>query len=73
MPSDIIDADAICQRYLDDVTALMRAVLTEECDPLDCAVNRLADQIAADRLVHVFGPAGAPTLPRRRSSSAPAG
>jgi uncharacterized phosphosugar-binding protein len=59
MPSDIaIDADALCQRYLDDITALMRAVLTEERDPLDRAASRLADQIAADRLVHVFGPGG---------------
>ncbi|WDR07494.1 hypothetical protein PSQ90_07435 [Devosia rhodophyticola] len=34
----------------------MRSVLTEERDALDRAASRLADQIAADRLVHVFGP-----------------
>lgn len=53
-----IDADALCQGYFDDVTALMQRILTEERDPLDRAASRLAEQIAADRLVHVFGPGG---------------
>lgn len=59
MPNDIaIDANALCQSYLEDITALMRSVLIDERDPLDRAASKLADQIAADRLVHVFGPGG---------------
>jgi len=53
-----IDADALCQGYFDDVTALMKRILVEERDPLDRAAARVADQIAADRLVHVYGPGG---------------
>jgi len=53
-----IDADALCAAYLDSTHALMRAILETECDSLDRAAARLADQIAADRLVHVFGPGG---------------
>jgi len=53
-----IDADALCQGYFNDVTALMHRVLTEERDPIDRAAARVADQIAADRLVHVYGPGG---------------
>ncbi|MDB5615313.1 MAG: hypothetical protein JWQ22_2966 [Devosia sp.] len=53
-----IDADALCQGYFDDVTALMQRILTEERDPIDRAAARVADQIAADRLVHVYGPGG---------------
>ena len=53
-----IDADALCQGYFDDVTALMQRILVEERDPLDRAAARVADQIAADRLVHVYGPGG---------------
>jgi uncharacterized phosphosugar-binding protein len=59
MPTEShIDADALCHQYFESVTALMRAVLVDEADPLDRAASRLADQIAADRLVHVFGPGG---------------
>ena len=53
-----IDADALCADYLDRVTALMRSILDEERASLDAAAARLADQIAADRLIHVFGPGG---------------
>ncbi|MHA6688834.1 sugar isomerase domain-containing protein [Devosia sp. A449] len=53
-----IDADALCQGYFNDVTALMQRILIEERDPLDRAAARVADQIAADRLVHVYGPGG---------------
>jgi uncharacterized phosphosugar-binding protein len=53
-----IDADALCAAYLDQTQALMRSILEAERDPLDRAAGRLADQIAADRLVHVFGPGG---------------
>ncbi|WP_395675466.1 sugar isomerase domain-containing protein [Inquilinus sp.] len=53
-----IDADALCAAYLDRTHDLMRAILETERDSLDRAADRLADQIAADRLVHVFGPGG---------------
>ncbi len=57
-PATPIDADALCAGYLDTVTALMRSILTEEADPLARAAARVADRIAADRLVHVYGPGG---------------
>lgn len=53
-----IDADALCLNYFKDVTALMQRILTEESDPIDRAAARVADQVAADRLVHVYGPGG---------------
>ncbi|MGF6233322.1 putative phosphosugar-binding protein [Inquilinus ginsengisoli] len=53
-----IDADALCAAYLDRTHDLMRAILETERDSLDRAAARLADQIEADRLVHVFGPGG---------------
>lgn len=55
---EVIDADALCLGYYDDVTALMRRILSEERDAIDRAATRLAEQIAADRLVHVYGPGG---------------
>jgi uncharacterized phosphosugar-binding protein len=61
-PSDsalpAIDAQALCAGYLDSSTALMRRILDEEAAPLAAAAAKVADQIAADRLVHVFGPGG---------------
>ncbi|WP_293868327.1 sugar isomerase domain-containing protein [uncultured Alsobacter sp.] len=53
-----IDADALCEGYLASVTALMGDILRQERDSLDRAAGKLADQIAADRLVHVYGPGG---------------
>lgn len=50
--------DAICARYLDDTHALMKRILVEEKAVLDLAANKVADQVAADRLVHVYGPGG---------------
>lgn len=56
--SDAIDAGALCAGYLDEVTRLMRTILRETGAEMDRAAARMADQIAADRLVHVFGPGG---------------
>lgn len=53
-----IDADAVCDGYFKDVTGLMARILNEEKAALDKAAARVADQIAADKLVHVFGPGG---------------
>jgi len=55
---DPINADVLCQSYFDATTALMQRILIEERDPLNRAAGRVADQIAADRLVHVYGPGG---------------
>lgn len=44
--------------YLDRVQALMQAIVTEEANALDRAADKLASQVAADRLIHVFGPGG---------------
>jgi uncharacterized phosphosugar-binding protein len=55
---DALDPDALTVLYFDRVTALMRRILDEEKHSLDAAATRLAEQIAADRLVHVYGPGG---------------
>lgn len=55
---DAIDADALTSLYFEAVTSHMRRILEEERQSLDAAATRLADQIEADRLVHVYGPGG---------------
>jgi uncharacterized phosphosugar-binding protein len=55
---DALDPDALTVLYFDRVTALMRRILDEEKQSLDAAATRLAEQIAADRLVYVYGPGG---------------
>ncbi len=42
--------------YLAEAQALMRAILEDERDAIDRAADKVADQIAADRLVHIYGP-----------------
>jgi uncharacterized phosphosugar-binding protein len=54
----VSDAEAICLSYLDSAVAIMRRIHDEEATALDRAAERLANQIAADRLIHVFGPGG---------------
>ena len=51
-------ADALCDEYLAAVVEYMRRIQDEEGDSLDAAARLMATQIAADRLVHVFGPGG---------------
>lgn len=53
-----IDADALCEEYFAATQNLMRRVLSEEKASLAAAADRLADQIAGDRLIHIFGPGG---------------
>ncbi|AJY44957.1 sugar isomerase domain-containing protein [Martelella endophytica] len=53
-----IDADLICEDYLASVHTLMTRVMSEEREALDAAAAKLADQVAADRLIHIFGPGG---------------
>jgi uncharacterized phosphosugar-binding protein len=55
---DPIDAGALCADYLADVHALMASVLADEAEAMDRAADRIAGQIAADRLVHIYGPGG---------------
>lgn len=53
-----IDADALCAGYLDEITALISAILRDTAEPMARAATLMADQIADDRLVHIFGPGG---------------
>src|SRR5690625_5129652 len=46
------------RRYLSEVTDLMQRILSEETEPVQAVAEVLAEQIRADRLVHVFGPGG---------------
>jgi uncharacterized phosphosugar-binding protein len=51
-------SEASGHAYLSKITALQQRILTEEATQVDIAAHRVADQIRADRLVHVFGPGG---------------
>ncbi|GAB3707363.1 sugar isomerase domain-containing protein [Mariniluteicoccus flavus] len=51
-------ANDIGHRYFDAVTDLMRTVLDTQGNAIERAATVMADQIEADRLVHVFGPGG---------------
>lgn len=44
--------------YFDGVTTLMRRILDEESAAIGRAAERVAQQVAADRLVHIYGPGG---------------
>lgn len=48
----------LCEDYFATVTSLLRRILDEEDESLQSAAALVADQIAADRLVHVYGPGG---------------
>jgi uncharacterized phosphosugar-binding protein len=52
------DRAALCRGYLSEITTILSAIDTEERDPLERAARKLADHIALDRIVHVFGPGG---------------
>ncbi|HQZ11757.1 MAG TPA: SIS domain-containing protein [Devosia sp.] len=56
--SDALNADQLTNDYFDSVVAHMRRIKDEEAASLDTAASKLADQIAADRLVYVYGPGG---------------
>ncbi|MCC2687487.1 MAG: hypothetical protein K0S21_290 [Rhizobiaceae bacterium] len=55
---DRADPEELCGLYLDRVTAHIRRIHEEEKASLDAAAEKLAGQIAADRLVYVYGPGG---------------
>lgn len=46
------------QRYPDELFALLRRLIDEEGPAIERAASRVADTIAADRLLHVFGTGG---------------
>jgi uncharacterized phosphosugar-binding protein len=50
--------DPTFRAYLDTVHGLLERILTEEAEHIRTAAGLLADQIADDRLVHVYGPGG---------------
>lgn len=50
--------DALCAEYLGKVTALLQRILEEEAEALDRAAGMVAEQVAADRLVWIYGPGG---------------
>ena len=49
---------SLCSDYLNSVYQLMQGIHATEGPALDRAAERVADQIAADRLVHIYGPGG---------------
>lgn len=52
------EVDELCLNYYHSITQLMQAILKEENQVLNQAAKKLAEQIQADRLIHVFGPGG---------------
>jgi uncharacterized phosphosugar-binding protein len=53
-----MSADRLCGDFLAASWEVMQSIHAEEGLQLARAAERMADQIAADRLVHVFGPGG---------------
>ena len=51
-------ADRLCETYLAGVVDLMRTIHEQEKGPMEAAARRMAEQIASDRLIHIFGPGG---------------
>lgn len=52
------DGDGLCRSYLAAVTSLMQSIHDEEKNALQTAAHKLAEQIAGDRLIYIFGPGG---------------
>lgn len=56
--ADIDTCGALARTYLAETTAIMTRIAEEEPAAIAAAAEVMADQIAADRLVHIFGPGG---------------
>lgn len=56
--SRVPDAGALASDYLSTVTDLLERIRTEEEKAVSEAADLLAEQIANDRLIHVYGPGG---------------
>ena len=52
------DFAALAAEYQARIDALLTRIRTEEAAAIEAASARMAEQIAADRLVHIFGPGG---------------
>lgn len=52
------DNAALAAEYQAQIDAYLTRIREEEAEAIDAAAARMAEQIAADRLVHVFGPGG---------------
>ena len=50
--------DATFGAYREQIDALLGRILAEEASAIRAAAVLLADQVAADRLIHVYGPGG---------------
>lgn len=53
-----VDPAALTAGYLASATAIMQRIQDEEQASIAAAAELLAEQIAADRLVHIYGPGG---------------
>ena len=53
-----IDVGALCRGYQSRIQDILSAIETEEAEALSAAASRLADHIALDRVLHVYGPGG---------------
>src|SRR5699024_4361042 len=51
-------SESVGREYLSRIVALQERILAEETSAVSIAASMLADQIRADRLVHVYGPGG---------------
>jgi len=51
-------SEALGREYLSRIVALQERILREEAEAVSTAAQLLAEQIRADRLVHIFGPGG---------------
>lgn len=56
--ADTDTCGALAQSYLAETTQIMTRIANEEPAAIAAAAEVMADQIAADRLVHIFGPGG---------------
>ncbi len=49
---------SLARSYLESITALLRRIESEEAGQVDSAAELLAERVAADQLIHVYGPGG---------------
>jgi uncharacterized phosphosugar-binding protein len=53
-----IDARALCHDYRGAIGDILAAIEMEEAGALDRAAEKIADHVALDRILHVYGPGG---------------
>ena len=57
-PASPVTGGTLCTDYLGTVQVLLERILAEEGEALDRAARMVAAQVAADRLVSIYGPGG---------------